>query len=88
MTSMQAALAGLTAMGGSGVAALSKITSPTLVLWGDSDRAYQWEQPEMLWRKIKYAQLAVVADCSHAVHIEKPDLFNAILLDFLASDHR
>lgn len=89
MTGMQAALAGLTAMGGwSGVAALSKISSPTLVLWGDSDRAYQWEQPEMLWREIKNAQLAVIPDCSHAVHMEKPDLFNAILLDFLAADNR
>ena len=89
MTRLQAALAGLTAMGGwSGVSALSKITSSTLVLWGDSDRAYQWEQPEMLWREIENAQLAVVPDCSHAVHMEKPDLFNAILQDFLVPDNR
>lgn len=83
--SQQAALAGLSAMEGwSGVSALSKIVSATLVLWGDGDRAYQWNQPEQLWREITGAHLAVIPGCSHAVHLEKPHLFNAMLLDFLA----
>jgi len=81
--SLQAGLAGLTAMETwSGVASLSKITSPTLVLWGDGDRAYLWEQPEQLWREIDKANLAVIPGCSHAVHLEKPELFNAMLKDF------
>ena len=83
---LQAALAGLTAMETwSGVEALPNIASPTLVLWGDGDRAYQWQQPEQLWQTIPGAGLAVVPDCSHAVHLEKTDLFNALLMDFLAS---
>jgi pimeloyl-ACP methyl ester carboxylesterase len=82
--SEQAALAGLTAMEGwSGVSSLSKIAKPTLVLWGDGDRAYLWNQPEQLWRGITDAQLAVIPGCSHAVHLEKPGLFNAMLQDFL-----
>ena len=82
----QAALAGLSAMETwSGVAALSDIKSPTLVLWGDGDRAYLWPQPEQLWREIDGAQLAVIPGCSHAVHLEKPHLFNAMLQDFLGS---
>jgi pimeloyl-ACP methyl ester carboxylesterase len=85
--SMQAALAGLTAMETwSGVKALAKIISPTLVLWGDSDRAYLWPQPEKLWREIDGARLAVIPGCSHAVHLEKPNLFNAVLQDFLDED--
>lgn len=81
---LQAALAGLTAMENwSGVNALGNIKSPTLVLWGDKDRAYRWNQPHQLWTGIKAAQLAVVPNCSHAVHSEKPYLFNPILLDFL-----
>jgi 2-hydroxy-6-oxonona-2,4-dienedioate hydrolase len=81
----QAALAGLSAMESwSGVSSLSKITSPTLVLWGDGDRAYQWTQPEQLWQEIAGANLAVIPGCSHAVHLEKPNLFNAILKDFLS----
>ena len=82
----QAALAGLSAMETwSGVAALADIKSPTLVLWGDGDRAYLWPQPEQLWREIDGAQLAVIPGCSHAVHLEKPHLFNAMLQDFLGS---
>jgi pimeloyl-ACP methyl ester carboxylesterase len=84
--SPQAALAGLTAMEGwSGTASLSGIASPTLVLWGDRDQSYQWALPEKLWREIPDASLSVVPGCSHAVHLEKPQLFNAILLDFLAT---
>ena len=80
----QAALAGLTAMQAwSGEAALAEFRMPTLVLWGDGDRAYLWEQPQQLWRGIEGAQLAVIPGCSHAVHLEKPHLFNATLQDFL-----
>ena len=82
--SMQAALAGLAAMESwSGEAALAKIKSPTLVLWGDGDRAYLWPQPEKLWREIDGARLAVIPGCAHAVHLEKPYLFNAVVQDFL-----
>lgn len=84
--SLQAALAGLSAMESwSGVSALSKIASSTLVLWGDGDRAYLWNQPEQLWREIADAHLAVIPGCSHAVHLEKPHLFNAMLQDFLGT---
>ena len=84
--SEQAALAALTAMENwSGETALAEISSPTLILWGDGDRAYLWQQPEKLWREIPDAQLAVIPDCSHAIHLEKPHLFNAVLAGFLAT---
>jgi len=83
--SQQAALAALTAMENwSGIQKLREIRSPTLILWGDGDRAYQWEQPHQLWQEIAGAQLAVIPGCSHSVHMEKPHLFNAILEDFLS----
>lgn len=86
MASSQAAMAGLTAMQNwSGVAALGNIKSPTLVLWGDCDQAYPWGQTYQLWEGIEGARLAVVPNCSHAVHAEKPYLFNSILYDFLSS---
>ena len=87
MASMQAVMAGLTAMESwSGEAELTKINSPTLVLWGDQDQSYQWALPEQLWREISGASLSVIAGCAHAVHLEKPTLFNAVLSDFLNSD--
>ncbi len=87
LASEQAALAGLAAMEKwSGEAALAGIASPTLVLWGDCDRTYLWSQPQQLWQGIPGARLAVIPGCAHAVHLEKPKLFNAILEDFLDLD--
>ena len=84
LASEQAALAGLTAMERwSGEAALERIASPTLILWGDCDRTYQWSQQERLWDGIDGAHLSVIPGCAHAVHLEKPAQFNATLADFL-----
>lgn len=84
MASLQAVMAGLTAMESwSGVTELANINTPTLVLWGDQDKSYLWPLPEQLWREIPNASLSVVAGCSHAIHLEKPELFNAVLHDFL-----
>lgn len=84
MASLQAAMAGLTAMERwSGEDALQHIKVPTLVLWGDQDQSYHWPLPEKLWKDIPGAGLSVIAGCSHAVHLEKPELFNAVLRDFL-----
>lgn len=82
--SLEAALAGLSAMESwSGVSYLAHIKSPTLIIWGDSDRTYKWSQPEQLWNQIPSAQLGVMPACAHAAHLEKPHLFNALLMDFL-----
>jgi pimeloyl-ACP methyl ester carboxylesterase len=82
--SMQAALASLSAWDKwDGSAALASFAMPTLVIWGDGDRSYGWTQPERLWRGIKGCRLAVVPGCAHNVHMEKPNLFDAIVKDFL-----
>lgn len=82
--SLQAVLAGLSAMEmWSGEANLTKIKSRSLVIWGDGDRTYPWSQPEALWTGIENANLAVVPGCAHMVHLEKSDIFNSLLLDFL-----
>ena len=87
LASQQAALAGLSAMEKwSGEGALENIASPTLVLWGDCDRTYKWDQQQRLWQGIEGARLAVIPGCAHAVHLEKPDLFYAIVKDFLGMD--
>ena len=81
---LQAALASLTAWETwDGRSALADITARTLVLWGSRDRSYDWSQPEALWRGIAKADLAVVPNCAHNVHLEKPLLFNKLLADFL-----
>ena len=82
----EAILAGLDAMQAwSGKDELSEIHQETLVIWGDCDRTYAWEQIQILWRGISQSSLAVIPGCAHAVHLEKPTLFNAFLDDFLRS---
>jgi pimeloyl-ACP methyl ester carboxylesterase len=83
-TQRQAALTSLTAWETwDGRAALSQISARTLVIWGSRDRSYEWSQPQALWRGIAGADLAVVPNCAHNVHLEKPNLFNSLLADFL-----
>lgn len=62
---------------------LGEISSRTLVLWGDCDRTYSWEQVEEIWTNIPRAELAVAPNCAHAVHLENPELFNLFSSDFL-----
>jgi pimeloyl-ACP methyl ester carboxylesterase len=85
IASRQAALAGLDAMASwDGRGALKSLTMPTLILWGELDRSYRWGQIELLWRTLPNAQLAVIPGASHAAHLEKPKLFNAVIEDFLS----
>ncbi len=84
--SAQAAEAGLWAMEGwDGRDRLATLQAPTLVVWGERDRSYGWAQIEALWRGIPQASLAVLPNCAHALHLESPALFHALLTDFLAA---
>ena len=79
-----AMMAGYDAMQGwQSVDRLSQIKSDTLIIWGDQDRSYRWQHPEKLWNKIDGASLSVIAGCAHNMHLEKPDLFNQLVQDFL-----
>lgn len=79
-----AALAGLDAMAQwDGRGALSRLTMPSLVIWGDGDRSYRWPQVESLWQGLPDAALAVIPGTAHAAHLEKPALFHALIADFL-----
>jgi pimeloyl-ACP methyl ester carboxylesterase len=83
--SVQAASAALNAMAQwDGRPALNKLTMQTLVVWGDSDRSYRWQQIESLWRNLVNGELAVIPGAAHAAHVEKPKLFHVILDGFFA----
>ncbi|MFP7570278.1 alpha/beta fold hydrolase [Marivita sp. S2033] len=82
--SVQAARAALDAMAHwDGRPALDRLTMPTLVLWGDNDRSYRWQQVESLWRNLPLGQLAVIPAAAHAAHLEKPRLFHEMVEGFL-----
>ncbi|TQM94179.1 alpha/beta fold hydrolase [Roseinatronobacter monicus] len=65
--------------------ALTGFDMPCRILWGDQDRSYRWPQVHALWNGAPGAELAVIPGASHAAHMEKPDLFNALVQDFLRS---
>ena len=64
---------------------LEKISCPTLILWGEHDRTYHWPQIHELWRQIPDSHLAALPNCAHAVHLEKEQIFNALVADFLTT---
>lgn len=68
-----------------GRAALAGFDIPCRIIWGDQDRSYRWPQVNALWDGIAGAELGIIPGASHAAHMEKPGLFNAMVQDFLAA---
>jgi len=86
-TSIEAADNGLIAMKNwNGVNNLKNIRNKTLIIWGDQDKAYNYKQVETLNSNIPDSELKIVEGCSHNVHLEKPDEFNKIVVEFLRRD--
>ena len=80
----QAALASLDAWDSwDGRGQLEKIQSPTLILWSDKDRSYDWNQQEILKKGISYSTVEIIEGCAHNSHMEKPELVNRIIRQFL-----
>ena len=83
-TSIEAADNGLVAMKNwDGVKNLQNIKNETLIIWGDQDKAYNFNQVETLNKNIPNSNLKIIKGCSHNVHLEKPDEFNTIVSEFL-----
>ena len=83
-TSISAADNGLIAMKNwSGVKNLKNIKNETLIVWGDQDKAYNFNQVETLNDNIPNSNLKVIKGCSHNAHLEKPKEFNAVVEEFL-----
>ena len=83
-TSMVATDNGLVAMKNwDGVKNLQNIKNETLIVWGDQDKAYNFNQVETLNDNIPNSNLKIIKGCSHNVHLEKPDEFNTIVSEFL-----
>jgi pimeloyl-ACP methyl ester carboxylesterase len=83
-TSLEAADNALVAMKNwSGIENLKNIKNETLIIWGDQDKAYNFNQVETLKENITNSDLRIVDGCSHNVHLEKLDEFNTIVSEFL-----
>jgi pimeloyl-ACP methyl ester carboxylesterase len=65
-------------------AQVRQISAPTLVIVGDDDYI-SVEHAQQFSRVVEHGQLAVVPGASHLVPMEKPDLFNQLVLEFTAN---
>lgn len=62
---------------------LHRINVPTLLVWGADDRLFPKEYA-LAWAKlIPIAKMAIVPDCGHIPHIEKPIEFVSELTQFI-----
>jgi len=83
-TSMEAVDNGLIAMKNwSGIENLKNIKNETLIVWGDKDRTYNFDQVETLNNNIPNSNLKIIKGGSHNAHLEKPNEFNRVLEEFL-----
>ena len=62
---------------------LKNIKNETLIIWGDKDVSYNFEQVDTLNKNIPNSNLAILKGCSHNVHLEKPQEFNKIVINYL-----
>jgi pimeloyl-ACP methyl ester carboxylesterase len=62
---------------------LEQITVPTLSIAGDLDDDTVLAIADLLARRIRGAQKAIIHGTAHLPNMEKPDEFNKIVLDFL-----
>tara|TARA_B110000444_G_scaffold214180_1_gene211351 strand:- start:79 stop:648 length:570 start_codon:yes stop_codon:yes gene_type:complete len=83
-TSIEATDNGLIAMKNwNGVKNLKNIKNETLIVWGNQDKAYNFNQVETLNNNIPNSDLKIIDGCSHNAHLEKPEEFNIIVEEFL-----
>jgi len=62
---------------------LAEISAPTLIVYGDKDVVDVRDAAEPLAAAIPGARLVVISDAAHLPQMERPELFNEIVLEFL-----
>ena len=64
---------------------LKNIKNDTLIIWGDKDTSYNFDQVDTLNKNIKNSRLEIFKDCAHNVHLEQPDQFNNLVKEFIST---
>ncbi len=65
---------------------LSRIRCPTLLVWGSEDILVPVEDAEEFERLIPNTRTRVLPDTGHCPMLERPEAFNAMLMEFLGED--
>jgi len=62
---------------------LKNIKQDTLIIWGDKDVSYNFDQVDTLKKNIPNSKLEIFKGCSHNAHLEEPQKFNETVKNFL-----
>ena len=62
---------------------LKNIKNETLIVWGDKDISYNFDQVDTLNKNIKNSKLEIFKGCSHNVHLEETIKFNNLIKKFI-----
>ena len=62
---------------------LKNIKNETLIIWGDKDVSYNFEQVDTLNKNIPNSKLEIFKGCCHNAHLEQPQKFNETVKNFL-----
>jgi abhydrolase domain-containing protein 6 len=62
---------------------LNKITAPTLIVWGDSDKVIDVSSVPIFKKNIKGSEAVIIKECGHLPMMEKPQETASIYKDFL-----
>ena len=62
---------------------LKNIKQDTLIIWGDRDVSYNFDQVDTLKKNIPNSKLEIFKGCSHYVHLEETQKFNETVKNFL-----
>ena len=68
---------------GRGVERFSKVTHPTLIIWGSMDRLVPPEYGHRLHRVLKNSKLMIFKGAGHSPNAEVPEEFNQAIVDFI-----
>jgi pimeloyl-ACP methyl ester carboxylesterase len=64
---------------------LEEIGVPTLVLIGDKDVPFFQSLSAIASNRIPNAKRSIIPDVAHMINMEKPEIFNRMLADFVAN---
>ena len=62
---------------------LNNIKNQTLIIWGDKDASYNFDQVDTLNKNIPNSKIEIFKGCCHNVHLEQPQKFNETVKNFL-----
>lgn len=64
---------------------LHKISTPTLIIWGEKDKLMPLEKNEPNFKRLPNVQVKIIKDAGHIPSIEKAGIFNQTVMEFLST---